>query len=90
MEIQKVCLSFFLFLVPLGGCATNDATSLSEAEIENICKKKKLEASKPMTNVSLATGSEGPKYEIGITMSSDFIAGRDPEEVYKDCKLSLS
>ena len=48
-----------------------------------------MEASKPTTNISLGTGSEGPKYQIGITMSSDFIAGRNPEEVYKDCKLSL-
>ena len=91
MEIQKVCLSFLiLLLVPLGGCTTNNAKPLSEEEIDSICKKKKLEASKPITNVSLATGSEGPKYEIGITMSGDFISGRDPEEVYKDCKLSLS
>ncbi len=73
----------------LGGCSANDVEPLSEAKIESICKKKKLEASKPMTNLSLATGSEGPSYRIGITMSGDFIAGRNPDEVYKDCKLSL-
>ena len=81
---------FFIILSPLiGGCATNTPEPLSLKQIESICKKKQMEASKPMTNVSLGTGSEGPKYQIGITMSSDFIAGRNPEEVYKDCKLSL-
>ena len=86
----KASLIFFLFLlISLGGCATNSTKPLTKKEIENICKKKKREASKPMTNVSLATGSEGPKYQIGITMSSDYITGRDPEEVYQECKLSL-
>ena len=84
---------FKLFLTSLialiGGCATNTSEPLSLKQIESICKKKQMEASKPMTNISLGTGSEGPKYQIGITMSSDFIAGRNPEEVYKDCKLSL-
>ena len=81
---------FFIILSPLiVGCATNTPEPLSLKQIESICKKKQMEASKPMTNVSLGTGSEGPKYQIGITMSSDFIAGRNPEEVYEDCKLSL-
>ena len=81
---------FFIFLILLlGGCASNTPKPLSLTQIESICKKKQIEASKPMTNVSLGKGSEGPKYQIGITMSSDFIAGRNPEEVYKDCKLSL-
>ena len=88
--MYKLSLCFLpIFYVVLGGCATNDAKPLTEDEIESVCKKKKLEASKPMTNVSVATGSEGPKYEIGITLSSDYMAGKDPEEVYKDCKLSL-
>ena len=55
-----------------------------------ICHKKKIEATKPTTNLSLATGSDGPKYQIGITMSSDYIAGRDPNEVYKQCLMSFS
>ena len=78
-----------MVFIPLIGCATNNKKSLTKNEIENICKKKKLEASKPMTNISLGTGTEGPNYQIGISMSSDFITGRDPTEVYKDCKLSL-
>ena len=83
-------LKLFFILIPLiVGCVTNTQEPLSSNQIDSICKKKKMEASKPMTNVSLGTGSEGPKYQIGITMSSDFIAGRNPEEVYKDCKLSL-
>ena len=70
----------------LFGCAANQPKPL----IESICQKKKIEATKPTTNLSLATGSEGPKYQIGITMSSDYIAGRDPNEVYKQCIMSLS
>ncbi len=90
MQTDKVGLGLLFVLIFLAGCATNEQRSLSEKEIENICKKKRLEATKPMTNLSLATGTEGPKYQIGITMSSDYIAGRDPQDVYKDCKLSLS
>lgn len=90
MYIRQVGAILLLFaLVYSSGCATNEVKQLSEKQIENFCQKKKLEASKPMTNLSLATGSEGPKYEIGITMSSDYIAGRKPEEVYKECKLSF-
>ena len=59
-------------------------------QIEKYLSKEKIEATKPTTNLSLATGSEGPKYQIGITMSSDYIAGRDPNEVYKQCIMSFS
>ena len=74
----------------LFGCAANQPKPLTQEQIESICQKKKIEATKPTTNLSLATGSEGPKYQIGITMSSDYIAGRDPNEVYKQCIMSFS
>ena len=77
----------FCFLI---GCAASQPKPLTQKQIESICHKKKIEATKPTTNLSLATGSEGPKYQIGITMSSDYIAGRDPNEVYKQCLMSFS
>ena len=77
----------FCFLI---GCTTSQPKPLTQKQIESICQKKKIQATKPTTNVSLATGSEGPKYQIGITMSSDYIAGRDPNEVYKQCIMSFS
>ena len=77
----------FCFLI---GCATSEPITLTQKQIESICHNKKIEATKPTTNLSLATGSEGPKYQIGITMSSDYIAGRDPNEVYKQCIMSFS
>ena len=77
----------FCFLI---GCATSEPITLTQKQIESICHNKKIEATKPTTNLSLATGSEGPKYQIGITMSSDYIAGRDPNEVYKQCLMSFS
>ena len=81
-----IAVSFCFFI----GCTVNQPKTLTEQQIEIICQKKKSEATKPTTNLSLATGSEGPKYQIGITMSSDFISGRDPNEVYRQCKISLS
>ena len=72
------------------GCASNPTNPLTAQQIENICQKKKNEAAKPTTNLSLATGSEGPKYQIGITMSSDYLAGRDPNDVYNQCKMSYN
>ena len=77
----------FCFLI---GCAASPPKPLTQKQIESICQKKKIEATKPTTNLSLSTGSEGPKYQIGITMSSDFISGKDPNEVYRQCKISLS
>ena len=77
----------FCFLI---GCTGNQSKTLTQQQIENICQKKKSEATKPTTNLSLSTGSEGPKYQIGITMSSDFISGKDPNEIYRQCKISLS
>ena len=72
------------------GCASNPPNPLTAQQIENICQNKKNEAAKPTTNLSLATGSEGPKYQIGITMSSDYLAGRDPMDVYNQCKMSYN
>ena len=72
------------------GCVSNPPDPLTAQQIENICQKKKIEAAKPTTNLSLATGSEGPKYQIGITMSSDYLAGRDPNDVYNQCKKSYN
>ena len=70
------------------GCASNPPNPLTAQQIENICQNKKNEAAKPTTNLSLATGSEGPKYQIGITMISHYLAGRDPIDVYNQCKVS--
>ena len=81
-----IAVSFCFFI----GCTGNQSKTLTQQQIENICQKKKSEATKPTTNLSLSTGSEGPKYQIGITMSSDFISGKDPNEVYRQCKISLS
>ena len=81
-----IVVSFCFFI----GCTGNQSKTLTQQQIENICQKKKNEATKPTTNLSLSTGSEGPKYQIGITMSSDFISGKDPNEVYSQCKISLS
>lgn len=71
------------------GCVADNKSKLTEEQIEAICDQKKIQASKPTTDVSIATGSEGPKYEIGITFSSDYLSGRDPEDVFEECKLTL-
>ena len=85
--VKILTIISFCFLI---GCAASQSKPLTQKQIESICQKKKIEATKPTTNLSLATGSEGPKYQIGITMSSDYIAGRDPNEVYKQCIMSFS
>ena len=40
MQTDKVGLGLLFVLIFLAGCATNEQRSLSEKEIENICKKK--------------------------------------------------
>ena len=88
LNLLRTLLIFSTFF--LIGCASNTPIPLTALQIENICQKKKNEAAKPTTNLSLATGSEGPKYQIGITMSSDYLAGRDPNDVYNQCKMSYN
>ena len=88
INLLRTLLIFSTFF--LIGCASNPPNPLTAQQIENICQKKKNEAAKPTTNLSLATGSEGPKYQIGITMSSDYLAGRNPNDVYNQCKMSYN
>ena len=85
--LRTIIIFSICFLI---GCVSNPPNPLTSEQIENICQKKKIEAAKPTTNLSLATGSEGPKYQIGITMSSDYLAGRDPNDVYNQCKKSYN
>ena len=85
--LRTIIIFSICFLI---GCVSNPPNPLTAQQIENICQKKKIEAAKPTTNLSLATGSEGPKYQIGITMSSDYLAGRDPNDVYNQCKMSYN
>tara|TARA_A100001011_G_scaffold340753_1_gene373138 strand:+ start:162 stop:431 length:270 start_codon:yes stop_codon:yes gene_type:complete len=87
VNFLKILIGTSIFIFT--GCVSSESKPLTDQQIESICQKKKIESEKPITNLSLATGSEGPKYQIAITMSSDFISGRDPNEVYKQCMISL-
>jgi hypothetical protein len=47
-------------------------------------------AAQPRGEVGVGVGSEGPFAGASLTISSDFIARRDPQLVYENCFRSLT
>lgn len=64
------------------------------AQAERICLEDARAATGPRTEVALGVGSDGhrvrPMGGISVSISSDYIAGRDPAVVYQDCVLRRS
>ena len=44
-----------------------------------------LQARNPLTGTNIGVGSEGLRGELELTVTSDFVQGRDPAEVYNSC-----
>lgn len=68
--------------VVMGACAV----PLSPERAAEICEERARDAQGPTGSVTLGTNSRTGGFgrvEIGVT--SDFISGRDPIEVYEEC-----
>ena len=69
--------------VLLAGCEIPPMDPLRAAEV---CDQQARAAQGPTGEITLGSNSEdGPYLDTEIGLSSDFITGRDPVEVYEQC-----
>lgn len=72
-------------LIPsfLAACQTGPMDPLRAARL---CEERARAAQGPTGEVAVgASSSDGPFAALGITLSSDYLRGRDPQEVYRTC-----
>lgn len=75
-----------LALLTLTACGP---VSLQQAERE--CLPEARLAQQPRGNIGLGIGSDGKARVVGeITVTSDFLQGRDPSQVYDNCVVRRS
>jgi hypothetical protein len=60
------------------------------AQAERECLEQARLAERPRGEVGIFAGTGGVATQIGVTVSTDYLAGRDPEEVYQSCVLRRS
>ena len=73
----------------VAGCGAGEPLSVEEAMVE--CEGAARQATRPTASVTVGVNSEGAVssgFIIGVT--DDFLAGRDPEDVYRDCVVRRS
>ncbi|KAB7616354.1 hypothetical protein F9L33_00290 [Amylibacter sp. SFDW26] len=77
--------------VGLTGCTKPEPITVERAMA--ICTERARDAVKPNVNVGVGVGI-GKRVRtgvgIGIELSSDYLKGRDPEEVYEECVVAKS
>ncbi len=62
------------------------ATTISPERAADVCEERARAAQGPTGGVTLGTNSRtGGFASVEIGLSSDFVAGRDPLEVYQSC-----
>jgi hypothetical protein len=83
--LRALCLTL-VALPPLAACAP---IPLDQAE--RLCAKEAREAQRPRGKVGLGIGSGGkPASTLDVTISTDFLLGRDPAQVYDACVKARS
>lgn len=61
------------------------------AQAERECLSQARLAQQPRGSVGLGVGSDGRAHVVGdVTISSDFLNGRDPSQVYDNCVVRRS
>lgn len=64
---------------------------MSVAQAESQCFLRARQAANPLAGYSVGVGSEGVYTgDLGIAISSDLLAGRDPSAVYDTCVIQKS
>ncbi|MFN0113767.1 MAG: hypothetical protein ACKVPY_03730 [Paracoccaceae bacterium] len=77
------------FALPLFmGLAACGAMSVERAEESCVAEAKAARG--PTGTVAVGATSDGPRAEADVTISSDWVFGRDPEEVYASCVMRRS
>ncbi|WP_439136737.1 hypothetical protein [Roseicyclus sp.] len=63
---------------------------VSEENAYAQCSERARLAVQPRGEIGFGVGSDGPAARGSVTISSDFIAGRDPQVVYDNCFRQLT
>ncbi|NKX44093.1 hypothetical protein [Roseicyclus persicicus] len=85
---MRAALLLLLALSPLALAACGGTVSPERAYEE--CSERARLAVRPRGTVGLGVGSGGPVGSLDVTITSDFIAGRDPNLVYDSCFRNLT
>ena len=70
----------------LAGCDT----TVSPERAYDQCSERARLAAQPRGEIGFGVGSGGPSAGASLTISSDFITGRDPQLVYENCFRNLT
>jgi hypothetical protein len=70
----------------LPGCAQRMSPDRAYEE----CSERARLAVQPRGEIGIGVGTGGPSARAGLTISSDFIARRDPQNVYDSCFRNLT
>jgi hypothetical protein len=81
-----------IFLIPgLLALAACNAVPISPERAADICEAQARAAQGPTGRIAIGTNSNsGPFTNAEIGISSDYLAGRDPVEVYTQCVIARS
>lgn len=63
---------------------------MSLAEAERQCFERARLAQQPRGEVAIGVGTGGPSASVDLTITSDYLQGRDPAAVYETCVMSKS
>lgn len=69
-----------LFCVTLSACGPP-----SPEAMQRLCADRARAAAGPAGTVGFGIGSGGLATDLDVTISSDYIAGRDPQDVFDSC-----
>lgn len=74
-------------LVVLLAAAACAPVPMSMERAEAQCADRARKAAAPTGSVGITVGSGGVDTRVAIGVSGDYLAGRDPQEVYRQCVL---
>jgi hypothetical protein len=84
--MRAAALMILAALPPLTACAP-----LPVDQAERLCVEEANQARRPRGRVGLGVGSGGRAVtDIDVTISSDFLLGRDPAQVFDSCVQARS
>lgn len=84
--MRAAVLLILAALPPLGACAP-----LPVDQAERLCVEEANQARRPRGKVGFGLGSGGrPVGALDVTISTDFLLGRDPAQVYDQCVKARS
>ena len=72
----------------MAACTPTAPPTLAQAEAQ--CRQRADAATRPQTQIAVGVGTGGTSAGIQIGLSSDYLAGRDPGDVYTTCFVRLT